>query len=111
MLRFNKYSDPNQSRIKTAVGFVRAMLQKMTNLTYLPKAPELYEAISGMVVTNFSLEDLTVNLDLIFKYGEYQLLELSFPGSYVTDAKGDRIFNPNLEGALDYFSDYKRIYE
>ncbi|MBR6709855.1 MAG: LCP family protein, partial [Clostridia bacterium] len=40
MLRFNKYSDPNQSRIKTAVGFVRAMLQKMTNLTYLPKAPE-----------------------------------------------------------------------
>ena len=97
--------------MKTAVNFVRVMMQKMTDLSYLPEAPKLYAQIRSLFISNFSLQDLTVNLDLIFKYGEFQLLELSFPGSYVTDAKGNRIFNPNLEGALDYFSDYKRIYE
>lgn len=111
MLQFNKYTEPNQSRVKTAVNFVRVMMQKMTDLSYLPEAPKLYAQIRSLFISNFSLQDLTANLDLIFKYGEFQLLELSFPGSYVTDAKGDRIFNPNLEGALDYFSDYKRIYE
>lgn len=110
MLRFNNYTDAANSRVKTAVGFVRAMMQKMTNLTYLPKAPELYEAVRGMVITNFSAEDLAVNLDLIFKYGEYQLLELPFPGNYGTNEQGDTIFTPSLDAALNYFSDYRRIY-
>ncbi|MBQ2767590.1 MAG: LCP family protein [Clostridia bacterium] len=111
MLRFNSYTEPNQSRIKTAINFMRTLLQKMTDLSYLPKAPELYSQLCNLFITNFTAQDLTVNLDLIFKYGEYQLLELSFPGSYSTDAEGERVFTPNLERALEYFSEYKRIYE
>lgn len=111
MLRFNKYTDGTNSRIKTAVGFVRAMMQKMTNPVYLPKAPELYETVKNMVLTNFSAEDLTANLDLIFMYGEYELLELSFPGTYSKSADGTSRFNPNLDRALEFFNDYRRIYE
>lgn len=111
MLRFNKYTDPNQSRIKTAVNFVRAMMQKMTDPRYLPQAPELYEAIKTMVVTNFTADDLMGNLDLIFKYGEYALSELSFPGTYTVASDGSYRFIPDLNRALDYFEDYRRIYE
>lgn len=111
MLRFNSYTDGTNSRIKTAVSFVRAMMQKMTNIVYLPKAPELYEKVKSMVITNFTAEDLTANLDLIFKYGEYQLLELSFPGTYSKAADGTSRFTPNLDRALEFFNDYRRIYE
>ncbi len=111
MLRFNQYTDPNQSRVKTAVGFIRAMLQKMTNTAYLPQVPELYAQVKNMIKTDFTADDLSANLDLIFKYGEYQLAELAFPGSYVKTADGTSVFKPNLTMALDYFDDYRRIYE
>ncbi|MBQ8397992.1 MAG: LCP family protein [Clostridia bacterium] len=111
MLRFNGYSDGVNSRVRTAVSFVRAMMQKMTNVVYLPKAPELYEKVKDMVMTNFTAEDLTANLDLIFKYGEYALSELSFPGTYGLAENGTSIFTPNLDRALTYFGDYRRIYE
>lgn len=111
MLRFNGYTDGVNSRIKTAVSFVRAMMQKMTNVTYLPKAPELYEQIKDMLITNFTAEDLAANLDLIFKYGEYALSELPFPGTYALAEDGTSRFNPDLDRALSYFNDYRRIYE
>lgn len=111
MLRFNGYTDGFNSRIRTAVSFVRAMMQKMTNIVYLPKAPELYEKVKDMIMTNFTAEDLTANLDLIFKYGEYALSELAFPGTYGLAENGTSIFTPNLDRALTYFGDYRRIYE
>ncbi len=109
MLRFNSYTDGQNSRIKTAVSFVRAMMQKMTNPVYLPKAPELYEAIKGMLITNFTAEDLAANLDLIFKYGEFALSELPYPGTYTT-VDGVTTFTPNVDRALTYYADYRRIY-
>ena len=86
-------------------------MQKMTDPRYLPQAPELYEAIKAMVVTNFTADDLVGNLDLIFKYGEYALSELSFPGTYTVASDGSYRFIPDLNRALDYFEDYRRIYE
>lgn len=111
MLRFNGYADGVNSRVRTAVSFVRAMMQKMTNPVYLPKAPELYEQIKDMLLTNFTAEDLTANLDLIFKYGEYALSELAFPGTYALGEDGTSRFIPDIDRSLDYFSDYRRIYE
>lgn len=111
MLRFNGYADGQGSRISTAVSFVRAMMQKMTNPVYLPKAPELYDAIKDMLITDFTAEDLAANLDLIFKYGEFALSELPYPGTYTTTEEGERLFTPNVDRALDYYADYRRIYQ
>lgn len=106
LLAFDAYTNPALSREKTMLSFLKALAQKMTNVTYLRKAASIFANASKYVHTNFTANDLTANLDLIFKYGEYAINSVEYPGSYYY-REGERFFNPNLPAAITTMSKYK----
>lgn len=106
LLAFDAYTSPMLSREKTALSFLKTLAQKMTNVTYLNKAAGIFASASKYVHTNFTSADLAANLDLIFKYSEYAVNTVEYPGSYYY-RDGERYFNPNLPAAISTMSKYK----
>lgn len=106
LLRYVGYKNGNVGRMHTTVELAKAILAKFTNVTYLPKAPELYNAVKDHVETDFTLDDLLNNLDLIFAYSRFESKTINYPGTNkVYD--GVNYFEPNLSQALDMFDSYK----
>lgn len=106
LLRYVGYSNGNVGRMNTTVELCKAVLAKFTNVTYLDKADDLYNAVKDHVETNFTLDDLINNLDLIFSYSKFESLTVTYPGSNkVYD--GVNYFDPSLSSALEMFDSYK----
>lgn len=106
LLAFDGYTNPALSRDKTALSFLKALAQKMTNVTYLNKAAGIFANAAKYVHTNFTANDLAANLDLIFKYSAYTVNTVEYPGSYYY-RDGIRYFNPNMPAAITTMSKYK----
>ncbi len=106
LLRYVGYKNGNIGRMNTTVELAKAVLAKFTNVTYLSKAGEIYEALKDHVETNFTIDDLFNNIDLIFSYSKFESLTITYPGvNKVYD--GVNYFDPQLSSALDIFSAYK----
>lgn len=107
MLRFNNYTDKVNSRAKTTLSFAKEMIGKMTNVMYVAKLPEAFDAASKMIETNFTAEDLANNLNLIAAYPSLTVKELNYPGTYSSSGASET-FIPNITQALKYFESYQR---
>ncbi len=99
LLAFNSYENSSLSREKTTMAFLKALAQKMTNVTYMNKAAKIFADANKYVATNFTADDLTKNLDLIFSYGSFEIKTVDYPGSYYY-RDGERLFNPNISSAI-----------
>ena len=106
MLSFNGYTSANLSREKTALSFLKALAQKMTNVVYFNKAAEIFANAEQYVYTNFTAEHLLQNLDLIFMYSEFAVKTVEYPGSYYY-SNGVRYFSPNITLAINTMAEYK----
>ena len=106
LLSFNSYTNANLSREKTTLSFLKALAQKMTNVTYFNKAADIFANAEQYVYTNFTAEDLLKNLDLIFMYSEFSVNTVEYPGSYYY-SNGVRYFNPNITLAINNMAQYK----
>lgn len=107
LLRFSDYADGMDGKTATYLSFLQAVVAKMTDLSNLTRAAELYQQMSGMIETNFTLADLTANLDLIFTYAKYGGTNLAYPGlTRVED--GVSYFVPDTIEAISMFKNYRR---
>ena len=106
LLSFNGYTNANLSREKTMLSFLKALAQKMTNVTYFNKAAEIFANAEQYVHTNFAAEDLMKNLELIFMYSEFTVNTVEYPGNYYY-SNGVRYFNPNITLAINNMAQYK----
>ncbi|MBQ5389491.1 MAG: LCP family protein [Clostridia bacterium] len=106
LLSFNAYTNANLSREKTMLSFLKALAQKMTNVVYFGKAAEIFANAEQYVYTNFTSEDLLKNLDLIFRYSEFSVNTVEYPGSYYY-SNGVRYFTPNITLAINNMAEYK----
>lgn len=106
LLRFNNYTDPELSRAKTTVAVARAIAEKATNIIYLNRALSMYDSILDAISTNFTYDVLKDNLSLIFSYSEFNIYEISYPGSY-TEFEGETYFIPSVTQALKTFASNK----
>lgn len=107
LLAYNSYTNATLSREKTTMSFLRALAQKMTNPTYLPKAATIFADASKYVATNFTAEDLTKQLDLIFAYSQFEVGSVDYPGSYYF-RDGERVFIPNFSAAITAMLKYNQ---
>ncbi len=107
LLAFDGYTNAGLSREKTALSFLKAIAQKMTTATYMTKAASILANLEKYVYTNFTLGDLENNLELIFKYGDFAVNTVEYPGSYYYAEDGMRYFNPNISGAITALSKVK----
>ncbi|MBQ8248621.1 MAG: LCP family protein [Clostridia bacterium] len=106
LLRYVGYKNGNTGRMNTTIEFAKAILAKFTNVTYLDKADDLYNAVSKHAETNFTLDDLLNNLDLIFAYSKFETVTITYPGSNkVYD--GITYFEPKIANAIQIFDSYK----
>ncbi len=106
LLRYVGYKNGNVGRMNTAIEFAKAILAKFTNITYLNKASEIYTAVDEYIETNFTLDDLLNNLDLIFAYSKFETITVTYPGSNrVYD--GITYFEPSIASAMKIFNSYK----
>lgn len=106
LLSFTTYEDPSLSRDKTALSFLKTVAMKMTNVTYMNRAASIFKNASEYVYTNFTAEDLTANLDLIFHYGSFSIHTVDYPGNYFY-SNGERLFNPNTTSAVAAMAKYQ----
>lgn len=106
LLSFDSYTNDNLSREKTMLSFLKALAQKMTNVTYFNKAVDIFANAEQYVYTNFTAGDLVKNLDLLFMYSEFTVQTVDYPGSYYY-SNGVRYFNPNITLAITTMAEYR----
>ncbi len=109
VIRFNKYEDTTNSRLKTTVNFVRAVMSKMTDskYMYIKKAGAIFKEAEKMIVTDFTAADLNSNLDLIFSYPSFTPVTFELPGTYST-IDGRLCFIPNAVACKNTLAPYRR---
>lgn len=106
LLRYRGYVSGDLGRMNTCIGFVEAVLAKFTNITYLSKVTDLYNAVSKYLTTNFTTSELAKQVDLIFSYPKFDQVVVSYPGSEkVID--GQTWFEPSISSAIEIFDSYK----
>lgn len=105
LLRYVGYKNGNAGRMSTAVEFIKAVLAKFTNITYLAKAPELYSTVIEHVETNFTADDLVNNLELIFSYPKFEAVTVTYPGTAKAYG-GITYFEPSVAAAMDMFDSF-----
>lgn len=106
MLRYNGYANGNISRMEIGIKFVKALFEKMTASEYFAKAPGIFSSISYCLETNFTVEDFTSHLELIFAYPEYQAVEIQYPGTTVS-YEGGHYFEPDVLSATEVFRQFR----
>ncbi len=106
LLRYVGYENGATKRMNVTIDLCNAILEKFTDIRYLDKATELYEAMKDHVETTFTLDDLLNNLELIFAYSKFNTVKESYPG-YNKLYDGVTYFEPSLTSALKKFDAYK----
>ncbi len=106
LLRYSSYSDGNVSRMAIGVDFLKALLDKMTAPGYFDRAQSIYNSVVGYADTNFALDDLLENIDLIFSYSKYDKVNVSYPGVSKTEG-GTNYFIPSYSEAIESLRIYR----
>ncbi len=107
LLRYTGYQNGAVGRMNTIVEFMKAVFAKYTNITYVTKVPELFESVVSMVETNFTMDDLVNNLDLIFSYPKFEAVTVTYPGSNRA-YNGITYFEPSVAAAKDIFDSFTK---
>lgn len=106
VLRYVSYEDLDISRMTVLRDMASSMITSAANITTLEKAPELYKDLKDGVVTNFSLADFTDRLDLLFKLGDFSVVNYAYPGEMRIDG-GITYFIPDTSAAISALAPYK----
>ncbi len=106
LLRYVGYSNGDVGRMNTAIELCSAVLEKFTDIRYFDEADDIYKLLKEDVQTNFSLDDLLNNLELIFSYNKFKSVKETYPG-YNKVYDGITYFEPSLTSALKKFDAYR----
>ena len=106
LLRFRDYKNSENSRENTTAEFMFAVADKFSDASFIEKAATLFEAISENVTTNYTLEDLTKDLELISFYKELNKVVTIYPGKYIT-INGIQRFEPDIKSAIGEYAAYR----
>ncbi len=107
LLMFNNYTDGG-SRSKTTAELLRRFIATFISITNYNRAPAVFAELEAAVDTDFTLDEFTNNIDLIFKYAQNNR-ELSVVTKQMTVGNEDLIVIDETK-TCDIFSAYKRIY-
>ena len=106
MLRYPAYNDGDTSRRQCALDFMKELAKKILTETELANARNMYNKYLSYFDTNFTVEDLTDNVDLIFSFPKMSIKDFTYPGNTIGTGE-DAYFNPNINKAIEFFTQYK----
>ncbi len=106
VLRYAGYEDRDVSRMGILRDMAVSMMTSINKITTLAHAPDLYKNLKNGIATNLSLADFTDNLDLIFRIGDFEVVNFAYPGKMTTD-NGDPMFVPDTAKAIASLLQYR----
>lgn len=106
MLRYCAYRDGDASRRRCAVNFLKELMKKLLVQSNYADSAVLYTRYADYFETNFTLDDLGSNIDLIFAYPKMTVRDYLYPGTTVGTGEA-AYFTPNTVQAIEYFEQYK----
>ncbi len=106
LLRFKDYKSSENSREKTTAEFMFAVADKISDASFIKKATTLFTAISENITTNYTVEDLAADLELLSFYKELNKVTTVYPGKYIT-INGSQRFEPYIKAAIGEYAAYR----
>lgn len=106
VLRYASYENRDISRMTVLRDMALSMMTSVNSITTLANAPELYKTLKNSVSTNLSIADFTDRLDLIFRLGDFTVVNYAYPGTLRTD-NGETFFVPDTAAAISALAKYK----
>jgi LCP family protein required for cell wall assembly len=106
MLQYWSYDDGDTSRRACAVNFLKELFKRIVSQIEPGSAAFHYYTYSKYFETNFTLDHLRENVDLLFAYNKMIIVDYTYPGTTVGQG-GDAYFSANIQKAIEDFSKYK----
>ena len=106
VLRYAGYEDRDISRMAILREMAISMLTSINKITTLANAPDLYKNLKNGISTNLRLADFTDHLDLIFRIGDFEVVNYEYPGK-MTVENGDPMFVPDTARAIAALLQYR----
>lgn len=106
MLKYRGYNDGDNTRRACAAKFIIELAKKMLVQSNYADANLLYAKYIDYFETDFTIDLLGKNIDLIFSYPKMNVIEYTYPGT-TTGTGDEEYFNPGILRATEYFSKYK----
>ena len=106
MLRYPDYPDGDDSRRQCAVDFLKELAKKIITDSDKSNAAVIFRKYKEKIETNFELEDLVANVDLLFAYNKMTIRTYTYPGTTVGTGEG-AYFTPQISQAITFFKSYK----
>ena len=106
VLRYADYEDRDVSRLAILRDMAISMMTSIPKITTLAHAPDLYKNLKNGISTNLRLADFTDNLDLIFRIGDFDVVNYEYPGKMTVD-NGDPMFVPDTQKAIATLLQYR----
>lgn len=132
LLSFDKYADKIAGEMNAYLNFYKAFFKKALNKDKLEeillnretppitepettsesegdepeKIPATYEETLKHVLTNLSLETYYEQIELILSYSDFDIIDISYPGSFKT-LDGIKYFVPDTTEGINRFKKYR----
>ena len=107
MIRYNSYpADSKYTRETVLLDFTQALFSKLTSPAYFGTAVSLFTKSLELFETEFTVDDFTDHLDLIFSYQNYKVKTIKYPG-YIRELDDKTVFIPSMKEALTTYGEYK----
>lgn len=106
VLRYAEYENRDISRMAILREMAISMMTSINKITTLANAPDLYKNLKNGISTNLRLADFTDNLDLIFRIGDFEVVNYEYPGK-MTVENGDPMFVPDTAKAIAALLQYR----
>ena len=108
LLMFNSYTDGTNSRTKTTMSFMRALVSALAKPSNVTKMTDFWDLVDGMYETDIQVEDFTKNIALIIKCAQNQIEINAVTKTKITD--GETVVYIDDTATADAFASYKRLY-
>lgn len=106
MLRYCSYKDGDDTRRIVGADFLKAIAAKVVSDIDIKNIGAAFITYGEYIETNFSFNDLTKNLDLIFAFNKMSSKLFTYPGRS-TGISDNALFIPNIDEAYKFFNKYK----
>ncbi|MCL2517653.1 MAG: LCP family protein [Oscillospiraceae bacterium] len=106
LLRYRSYANGNVTRMTVALGVAKTILAKLASPDNIGNAVSIYSKCVQYIDTNFNEAALTENIETIFAYSKFEIVDVTYPGESKSSGSGE-YFTPNITEALNRYRIYK----
>jgi len=105
LLRYKSYANGNTTRMTVAIGVAKAVFEKLTSPENLANAYNIYNKCSEYINTDFTEAALTENIETIFAFSQFGIVEITYPGESTSS-----VFIPNEKEAISLYKNWAKTY-